>query len=624
MPKRPRQHQLEEISILEFRRLLPPAWVFREKSKDYGIDAEVEIFDERNNATGLIFYVQLKATDKTSQRGKVSVRSDHLSYLSVLDVPTIFARYYSADNEVRWKWIFDLGDTVFSNKRTATLHFSTSDIWQNQTPSLIIRTLQNLRLLTNPNPAAHFALRSTVTKNETIGDFQAGVIVSAFVENLPFVVDFSLSTPNTLVFDLNFDKGYVSLSFDRIVSLTFEIDGLPLESICDAIIYGFMAALHRYGFERQAVLTARHCLSKRRTTHSRYFGSIAAQLLADNAEEAVEIAILNGVHLQQDQDYGFFLNHLLASGRDPYTTGPSVVRFFTAALGALQGPDHDPLDSQRRSAILYSLGNFLSKTNSHERTIRLYNQARKLNPEYITRNYFLVELAGCLFLCKRYSCATAAYQMAIKVEPSASSLLGLADSLLFGRKFSACKEILAKIDVNSFPDIEAEVFLKTWIVEQLSTWNVDLIPPLLHMHEKWIGLADESVERGAAAESLVADLILSLYRDGSTNSWVRSIWSASAVGDIRLITAVIFCAHSRCGFSAYEQFRSQIGRSGIPDSLLAGIDRIASDLYRARGRHSYLANSIIRSLREYNFDIVLSQEPNRRGGRGGLAKKSDG
>lgn len=63
MPKRHRSHQLESESRVAFRSLLPSTWVVRDLDQDYGIDAQVEIFDESGEATGLTFLVQLKATD---------------------------------------------------------------------------------------------------------------------------------------------------------------------------------------------------------------------------------------------------------------------------------------------------------------------------------------------------------------------------------------------------------------------------------------------------------------------------------------------------------------------------------------------------------------------------------
>ena len=67
MPKRPRQHELEDLSRTAFRALVQP-WVFRDKNPDYGIDAEVEIFDISRKATGDLFLVQLKAIEHLSSR----------------------------------------------------------------------------------------------------------------------------------------------------------------------------------------------------------------------------------------------------------------------------------------------------------------------------------------------------------------------------------------------------------------------------------------------------------------------------------------------------------------------------------------------------------------------------
>ncbi len=41
-----------------------PAGVFREANPDYGIEGQIEVFDQDNKATGLMFLVQLKGTDQ--------------------------------------------------------------------------------------------------------------------------------------------------------------------------------------------------------------------------------------------------------------------------------------------------------------------------------------------------------------------------------------------------------------------------------------------------------------------------------------------------------------------------------------------------------------------------------
>ena len=45
MPKRVYQHEIEDSSRAKFQLALPRKWVFRDKAKDYGIDGEVELFD---------------------------------------------------------------------------------------------------------------------------------------------------------------------------------------------------------------------------------------------------------------------------------------------------------------------------------------------------------------------------------------------------------------------------------------------------------------------------------------------------------------------------------------------------------------------------------------------------
>jgi len=79
MPRRPREHQIEDESRRAFEAALPSRFVYRPFSPDYGLDGEVEEFDEDELATGLRFYVQLKATDqlKLGKALKVSLPLEH-------------------------------------------------------------------------------------------------------------------------------------------------------------------------------------------------------------------------------------------------------------------------------------------------------------------------------------------------------------------------------------------------------------------------------------------------------------------------------------------------------------------------------------------------------------------
>ncbi|MFW9990309.1 MAG: DUF4365 domain-containing protein [Candidatus Odinarchaeota archaeon] len=69
-----RSHILEEESRTFLKTLLPDKWVLRNKPLDYGIDCEVEIFDQKGYTTGQVFWIQIKATDSENESNIRSIR----------------------------------------------------------------------------------------------------------------------------------------------------------------------------------------------------------------------------------------------------------------------------------------------------------------------------------------------------------------------------------------------------------------------------------------------------------------------------------------------------------------------------------------------------------------------
>lgn len=106
MPKRPKEHQVEDLSVLALRRILPREWVYREKSHDYGIDGEIEFFDENGYATGELFYVQLKATDATDNQHKrrVQLSNSAINYYQSLKTPVLIVRYAGETKTLYYRW----------------------------------------------------------------------------------------------------------------------------------------------------------------------------------------------------------------------------------------------------------------------------------------------------------------------------------------------------------------------------------------------------------------------------------------------------------------------------------------------------------------------------------------
>lgn len=65
--KRPKQHIIDTQAQSLFRQSIPPEWVVRQITPDYGIDYEVEIV-ENGSLTGFTFCVQLKGTQSPIYR----------------------------------------------------------------------------------------------------------------------------------------------------------------------------------------------------------------------------------------------------------------------------------------------------------------------------------------------------------------------------------------------------------------------------------------------------------------------------------------------------------------------------------------------------------------------------
>lgn len=129
MPIRHKTHELEDASRRAFDSLLPLKWVSRPKSSDYGVDLEIEIFAESGEATGLLFYVQLKSSDLEFANPKIRLKTDSIKYLQSLELPTLIVHYSRIKNEFYGIWSFqiDIGPSQ-SQHKTMTINLDQQSI----------------------------------------------------------------------------------------------------------------------------------------------------------------------------------------------------------------------------------------------------------------------------------------------------------------------------------------------------------------------------------------------------------------------------------------------------------------------------------------------------------------
>ena len=94
MPKRPRQHILEDLAGSRLRKSFGECgWTIEELNEDYGLDFLVRIF-EAGIVTPLAFFIQSKSTDKIEEyfqeakdRIAYRVQSEHAAHWSEFREP---------------------------------------------------------------------------------------------------------------------------------------------------------------------------------------------------------------------------------------------------------------------------------------------------------------------------------------------------------------------------------------------------------------------------------------------------------------------------------------------------------------------------------------------------------
>ncbi len=147
MPNRPRSHQLEDESRRGFCALLPPNWVVRDVTPDYGVDLSVEVFDEAGTASGLTFNVQIRATDSANERiaRRLRLAKTQQAYLATLDSPVLLVRYHSPGKRFYSQFLHEWSS---SSPPSQSVVFRDEHQWTDQTGDAIVATLKQYRRFT--------------------------------------------------------------------------------------------------------------------------------------------------------------------------------------------------------------------------------------------------------------------------------------------------------------------------------------------------------------------------------------------------------------------------------------------------------------------------------------------
>lgn len=445
MPKRPRQHQLETESRIAFRSRLPSRWVMRDLDQDYGIDAQVEIFDKDDLATGLTFLVQLKSTDREPLESPPVIRfsRDKAEYYWSLDLPVLIVLYHSPTDRIFIKWVHSW-DTHNETKTeiSCTFTFEPNSEWKDSNSDEIIATLTELRIIRSPRLAKPFIV-DIICPQLQVHEFELSEIVASLRANERKVgtwLQFSgpNSTSATSQTQLFLSDERLSVTLAGMHGTTFHTpEGYPgtrAELVHD-IFVAIGLALHWHGHSHEGAQLISEYVGGSKYIRSSESAVTAAQALAaggriSNAIELFELLF----EVEETWELGFMcyhgISHYLFLPETPKVDRINAAQALTRVAHEIR--ESNPLQA---ATVFYNAANIWRGLNEFRRSVRMYHRALQTWPEYGDRGYFNEELAGLLFELRRYHLSSSLYSKALEQEDTSGLRGRLADALFFAGKY---------------------------------------------------------------------------------------------------------------------------------------------------------------------------------------------
>lgn len=595
MSRRPRSHQIEDISVRRFEGALPDAWVSRPIAPDYGVDREVEIFTSGGQSTGIKFAVQLKATDNAQRGDRVRLKVSQLDYLIDYDLPCIVVRYDAGADRLRWQWatLISSRSPLKGDQQSFTYRFEATDAWTENTPSTIERTLRTRRALMNFPGSAAMPVRLKIDEPMFSARYPIERAVSGIIAGSGGTLVAADENQADVELYIRVKSGFLSVDFEMLGSMTFDLNTKESGQLSSAILYAMaiLFAQKRLAIHARAAGSA--ILAAGHTAGNSDLAARASYAFADDARAQAELAILNNLHIAESLYYPVVLAKLIEVGKR--SGGPEAVALFlAAALNATQS------DTTRAASIHYSTANALRAVEP-SRSLFHYNRARHLRPAYLKADYFLSELAGTLFDAKRYTCSSDAYYRAIAIKPTDRLHLYLGDALLFSGELKAAtaqfdiasegdlaqivEEAIVKLELcnmlsithgtrmptnwsRPMSDLDPGVDGRAVWIEHLATVNA--LDPLAHFN---LGVAEAKI--GDPASALGHFVACAIVQSNDVEAWSNAIICAFQSEQSLLAMTLVHLSINKAGLDAYDSLRSSLISQGAEETLLLALDQLA-------------------------------------------------
>jgi len=480
MPKRPYSHRLESESRQAFERFLGDRYVFRPDSPDYGIDGDVEEFDAEDRATGLRYYVQLKATAQEDPSGALGVRIpvETASLYGSLALPILMVGYIEETESLYGRWWhapLPLRGKRDPGAASILFRWAPEDRLSDEAAIRIAQEAKHfleLRSAALPLPVPVSVDIQAAPGNLTKADL--ALAIARQVAQRSDVLEIE-SSNSQVVIRVQEDLLSVDMFGATAVSADPPLDAEnPGEQIAVDVIALVGLAFARW---QQADLAARIASTffSRSTLHSNVEAAMAfasAMVVARRLRECLQISEEIDLAYPPEDASNTSIIFTLGPRRHGGSLTPLDISEYQQVLLRRIGRREESGDLVQASRELVSLANLFRTQGNPGNAVELFERAAKYDPGYLEREHYWRELGGTLFFADRFKESADAYGRAVRLGADSFTELLRADALMFAGRFDEARQIFCQAEKlgrsfeSSSEYLLKDAFLK-WIAEHL-------------------------------------------------------------------------------------------------------------------------------------------------------------
>lgn len=452
MPGRPFQHVLETRSRTALTNALPDEWVLESREHDYGIDLDIEIFEE-GAATGLRIPVQLKGQQDSGSPARVKLKKTSISYWKESDSPVIVIIWDEKTDSLWWEWQYLL-DTHKSKDTAVKVSVVVGRKWGASTALDILREARAHKAAVRGEYETPLPLNITI-ENDLRGDQAITRLIVAKVRR-------SLLARPEVVLARGTESGQLMLDVRR-TEVSIRLRGTA------GVVLHFDKQFRETGAARDELVT--NIVDDILSSVATLSGAVGLRALTDFllgqvAERSQLLLSERGLarslgQLAQAGDFDAFTTLFVRAVCHDNDVLRAIawqsLAFFTdvipsakrlALIARIEGelPRGDDY-----SRALYSLAQTV-KNDDSAIALRLFMEAASEDPAYKRRAYWWSDIGAIYFNGGRFDKAVECYLEAVKLSED-STLFLLADAYLMSGQLDEALATFTKASESGLEEV---------------------------------------------------------------------------------------------------------------------------------------------------------------------------